>query len=61
MDDDRAKFLMTILGINVYSAAAQMSEIDNISRFSSKEKFASYADLLPRQDQSGNKDVRGQI
>ena len=53
--------LMTIPGINVYSAAAIISEIDDISRFSSKEKLASYAGLVPRQDQSGNRDIRGHI
>ena len=60
-DDNRVKLLMTIPGINVYSAAVIISEIDDISRFSSKEKFASYAGLVPRQDQSGNRDIRGHI
>ena len=55
------KLLMTIPGINVYSAAAIMSEIDNISRFSSKKKLASYAGLVPRQSQSGSRDQRGHI
>ena len=55
------KIVMTIPGINVYSAAAIMSEIDDIRRFSSKEKLASYAGLVPRQDQSGNRDIRGHI
>lgn len=50
---------MTIPGINVFSAAAIMSEIDSISRFPNKEKFASYAGLVPRQDQSGSIDRRG--
>ena len=43
----------------MYSAAVIISEIDDISRFSSKEKFASYAGLVPKQYQSGNKDIRG--
>ena len=60
-DDHRVKLLMTIPGINVYSAAVIISEIDDISRFKSKEKFASYAGLVPRQDQSGNRDIRGHI
>jgi transposase len=34
---------------------------DDISRFKSKEKFASYCGLVPRQDQSSNKDIRGHI
>ena len=60
-DDGRVKLLLTIPGINVYSAAVIISEIDDISRFSSKEKFASYAGLVPRQDQSGERDIRGHI
>ncbi len=60
-DDPRIKLLMTIPGINVYSAAVIISEIDDISRFKSKEKFASYAGLVPRQDQSGDRDIRGHI
>ena len=38
-----------------------MSEIDDISRFDSKEKLAAYAGLVPRQDQSGSSDIRGHI
>ena len=34
-DDHRVKLLMTIPGINVYSAAVIISEIDDISRFKS--------------------------
>ena len=60
-DNDQVKLLMTIPGINVYSAAAIISEIDDISRFKSKEKFASYSGLVPRQDQSGNRDIKGHI
>lgn len=41
------KLFMTIPGINVYSAAAIISEIDDVSRFPSKEKLASYAGLVP--------------
>lgn len=55
------KLLMTIPGINVYSAAAIVSEIDDVSRFESKEKLASYAGLVPKQDQSGGTDYRGHI
>ena len=60
-DDHRIKLLMTIPGINVYSAAIIISEIDDISRFKSKEKLASYSGLVPRQDQSGDRDIRGHI
>lgn len=55
------RLLMTIPGINVYSAAAIISEIDEIERFATKEKLASYAGLVPRQSQSGANDYRGHI
>ena len=61
INDRNVNLLMTIPGIGIYSSAAIMSEIDDISRFSSKEKLASYAGLVPRQDQSGSRDMRGHI
>ena len=61
MNDRNVSLLMTIPGIGIYSSAAIMSEIDYISRFSSKEKLASYAGLVPRQNQSGSTDIRGHI
>ena len=61
INDRNVNLLMTIPGIGIYSSAAIMSEIDDISRFSSKEKLASYAGLVPRQDQSGTRDMRGHI
>ena len=60
-NNEEAKLLMTIPGINVYSAAAIISEIDGIHRFDSNEKLASYAGLVPRQSQSGSRDQRGHI
>jgi transposase len=61
MNDRNVNILMTIPGMGIYSSAAIMSEIDDISRFSSKEKLASYAGLVPRQNQSGSSDIRGHI
>ncbi len=61
INDRSVKILMTIPGIGIYSSAAIMSEIDDISRFGSKEKLASYAGLVPRQNQSGLSDIRGHI
>ncbi len=58
---DKVRLLMTIPGINVYSASAILAEIDDISRFPTKEHLASYAGLVPRQDQSGDRDIRGHI
>jgi transposase len=61
MNDRNVNILMTIPGIGIYSSAAIMAEIDDISRFGLKEKLASYAGLVPRQDQSGLSDIRGHI
>jgi transposase len=61
INDNRVKLLMTVPGVNLYSAAVIISEIDDISRFSSKEKFASYCGLVPRQNQYCNMDIRGHI
>jgi len=61
MGNESVERLMTIPGINVYSAAVIISEMDEISRFARKEKLASYAGLVPRQDQSGGMDIRGHI
>ena len=55
------KLLMTIPGINLYSASVILSEIDDVTRFPTKEKLAAYAGLVPRQDQSGNRDIKGHI
>ena len=61
MNDRNVNLLMTIPGLGIYSSAASMAEIDDISRFDSKEKLASYAGLVPRQYQSGSRDMRGHI
>ena len=58
-DDD--KLLMTIQGINVYSAVAIMSEIDDISRFKKKESFANYVGLIPHLDESAERKTQGHI
>ena len=55
------RLLMTIPGIDLYSAPAILSEIDDVSRFPTKEKLAAYAGLVSRQDQSGNRDIKGHI
>lgn len=60
-DNSSVKLLMTIPSINVYSAAAIISKIDDVSRFKSKENFTSYAGLAPSQDQSGNRDIKSHI
>ena len=52
--------IMTISGINLYSASAVTSKIDNVSGFATKE-IPTYTGLVPRQDQSSNRDIRGHI
>jgi len=58
---EEIKIILSIPGINVYSAVAIWSEIGSIDRFKTKEKLASYAGLVPRQYQSGNRDIKGHI
>ena len=55
------KLLMTIPGINFYTAAGILSEIGTINRFDNKLKFASYSGLIPSEHSSGEKVVKGHI
>ena len=49
LDREDVRLLMVIPGINVYSTVAFISEIDDFTRFRSKEKVVSYTGLIPRQ------------
>ena len=60
-NNEDIKNLLSIPGINIYSAVAILSEIGDIKRFRDKEHLASYAGLVPRQFQSGNRDIKGHI
>ena len=55
------KLLMTIPGINFYTASGILSEIGTINRFENKLKFASYTGLIPKEHSSGEKMVMGHI
>ena len=55
------KLLMTIPGINFYTASAILSEIGTVNRFINKERFASYTGLIPSEHSSGEKVVKGHI
>ena len=59
--DKDIEILKTIPGIGSFTAFILKSEIDDISRFISKEKLASYAGLTPSVHQSGNKSYTGKI
>ena len=50
-----AKLLISILGISYYSALAISSEIVDINRFPNHEHLCSYARLVPKIYQSGEK------
>jgi len=60
-DREDVKKLMTIPGINIYISTGIIGEIGDIQRFRNKESLASYAGLVPRQDQSGKNDRKGHI
>jgi transposase len=54
-DRKDVKFLMTIPGINFYSAVGILAEIGDIKRFPDKQHLASYAGLVPKSDNSGDR------
>jgi transposase len=47
------RLLMTIPGVDYYTAVAMIAEIGDIRRFPTKRELASYAGLVPRADNSG--------
>lgn len=59
--DRDIKLLKTIPGIGDFIAFLVKSEIDTISRFSSKEKLCSYAGLVPTTRASGDRSYSGRI
>lgn len=52
--DNNAKLLMTIPGIGATRSLDIVAEIGEIKRFSTADKFCSYAGLVPSIKQSGN-------
>lgn len=59
--DRDIELLKTIPGIGTFTAFLVKSEIDDISRFSSKEKLSSYAGLIPSTHSSGERLHHGRI
>ena len=53
--------LVTVPGVGLVSAAALKAEVGTVERFSTPERFASYAGLAPRLMQSGEKRTTGRI
>jgi transposase len=61
LKDARARWLLTIPGIGVYSAMLVLAEIGDIARFADKHALCSYAGLVPRVRESAGKRARGGI
>jgi len=59
--DQRARWLMTIPGVGVYSAMLLLAEIGDIGRFPDKRALCSYAGLVPRVRESAGKRGRSGI
>jgi transposase len=51
--EEKAKLLMTMLGVDYYAAMVLLSEIGDVHRFSSDEKLVSWVGLAPQTHQSG--------
>jgi transposase len=49
------QLLMTIPGVDYYSAVAIIAEIGDIRRFANKKQLCSHAGVVPRADNSGEK------
>lgn len=60
-DDEDIGNLISIPGIDYFSAALIKTEIIDISRFASFNRLCAYAGLAPRVSQSANKEVHGPL
>lgn len=60
-ENKQAKLLMTIPGVNYYSALAITSEIGDINRFPSAKKLTAHAGLVPRVHQTSKTKYFGHI
>ena len=60
-ENEDVKLLMTIPGINYYSAMLILAEIGDVKRFSNSHKLSAYAGLVPSTHQSGNERYYGHI
>ena len=61
VNDERVKLLMTMPGLNYFSASLLVAEICDINRFSSDKKLVAWAGLAPGIHQSGEKTVHKRI
>jgi transposase len=61
VESEDVKLLMTIPGVDYYTAMLFVSEIGDITRFSEAKKLISWLGLTPRVHQSGNTIYHGRI
>jgi len=60
-NEEKAKLLMTMPGVDYYAAMVLLSEIGDVHRFSSDEKLVSWVGLAPQVHQSGDSNWTGHI
>jgi transposase len=61
VEDEDVRLLLSMTGIDVYSALLIRSEIGSIERFPEYKKLVSWAGLAPSLHQSGNVEYHGSI
>jgi len=61
VNEEQAKLLMTMPGVDYYAAMILLSEIGDVKRFASPEKLASWVGLAPQVHQSGETQWTGHI
>jgi transposase len=61
VEDEDVRLLLSMTGLNVYSALLVKSEIGSIARFPHYKKLASWTGIAPSLHQSGSVEYRGSI
>ena len=61
VNEEQAKLLMTMPGVDYYAAMILISEIGDVKRFASPEKLVSWVGLAPQVHQSGETQWTGRI
>jgi transposase len=61
VNEEQAKLLMTMPGVDYYAAMILLSEIGDVKRFTSPEKLVSWVGLAPQVHQSGENHWTGHI
>ncbi len=61
VEDEDVRILLSLTGINVYSALLIRSEIGSITRFQHYKKLVSWAGIAPSLHQSGSVEYHGSI